>query len=643
MQTFKLMLKRLLQDRITGVILVVFFAGSLGYILYNFAALKAAEEQVLFYLSKTLRLSVLVFVFLMFVSYEYFYKRKAQMTEEMLRATKSGTRKFFLSGFLALSAVLALYCAVILALNFVVCAALGESKGEYLLHVALNILLNLFLVGLLGIQLGMTISLLEKRVTSYALMLLCVFLSTPMFSAVTDAVYEGTGKNLSSVAELFNVFPPSLSYVPLATFGYSLLPYRWDLVLFWLFLSAAILFWSVSGVQKRKRAVFCAVLAAVSCLFFCAFLRPGSKVILGNGVHSSSLVDSEYYISVDSKDEMADFSIEKYTMNIDIMRQLSAEVTMRLTGSNLESYDFTLYHGYKIKSVCGSDGSSLRFEQNSDYFTVYTDGKNISGISVTYSGDAPRFFCNSQGVSLPGWFAYYPRAGKRAVYDSVLLGFERLPCPAGTEFELTINARKMIYTNLERTGNLYSGKSEGVTIVSGFYDSMNVSGKEVVYPYLNTTEFTPENIEKQVNEGIKNGVFTEEQKKLIVISGVNMISEYERFCAFSDHAALSQLNGLFHIYETQKVPSFKRQLYVTFDYYKTNIDNWKNMVEFFKNKVYAGDEEQWANDSRLMVQAVFDKLGEELAAKEIEAYLNDGTDKRDWKSFLNYLRGEKND
>ncbi len=122
-----------------------------------------------------------------------------------------------------------------------------------------------------------------------------------------------------------------------------------------------------------------------------------------------------------------------------------------------------------------------------------------------------------------------------------------------------------------------------------------------------------------------------------------MSSEYERYCSFSDHAVISQINGLSQIYEVQYIPSYKKNLYYAYEAYKDSKENWNNLVEFYRNEVYGDDTEQRDNDSRLMFQNALDKFGETYVLTEVEKYLYNNDDTRDFRVFLKELRGENND
>ncbi len=259
MQKVKLMLSRLKNDRLMLVLTSALFTVTLGYIISKSVLCYRANSSPLSYLLATLDMSMIAFVFFMFLSYEYLCKIKQHSLEEVLKATKKGYSSFYITGILILASLLAVYALIVLGINIVIYFCLGIDKTEYLAHIVLNIFLNVFLILLIGILLGAAVSFVKQRIAAYVVMLIAVFLSTPMFTAITDAIYEGTGKNIALLRGIFDIFPPSLGYSPIYSFGYSILPYRLDISFFWIFLFWAVLAVCLSNTKRIKSDVIALV------------------------------------------------------------------------------------------------------------------------------------------------------------------------------------------------------------------------------------------------------------------------------------------------------------------------------------------------------------------------------------------------
>lgn len=134
-----------------------------------------------------------------------------------------------------------------------------------------------------------------------------------------------------------------------------------------------------------------------------------------------------------------EFKITAYDMDLKFSNVLHADVKVSVSPSNLDIYGFTLYHGYKVKSVRDESGRALKFRQNDDWIEVESVGET-SSLTFTYSGYSNTHYSNGQGASLPGTFAYYPRAGYVTCYGDN--GYETLTLDEPTQFDVKIKNRK---------------------------------------------------------------------------------------------------------------------------------------------------------------------------------------------------------
>ena len=88
---------------------------------------------------------------------------------------------------------------------------------------------------------------------------------------------------------------------------------------------------------------------------------------------SAATEDEMYYHVLKEKNtgkdnhvSMADFKIKKYAGNLKVKRQLQAEIQIEPDEKKHDKYEFTLYHGFKVKQI--ADGNRiLRFEQKGDH------------------------------------------------------------------------------------------------------------------------------------------------------------------------------------------------------------------------------------------------------------------------------------
>lgn len=186
-----------------------------------------------------------------------------------------------------------------------------------------------------------------------------------------------------------------------------------------------------------------------------------------------------------TKDEKADYEISKYDMELSIKLNLSAKVNMEVSKS-LDEYKMTLFHDYKISYASNQDGDKLDFTQDGDYVRIInSENKKITNIILEYKGSSATYYANSQGCFLPGYFAYYPRAGYLPLYNQYKFDLESEFVDEDTYFEVKIDYGKKIISNLDEENGVYKGKSDGFTMVSGFYKMKDLgNGNTLVYPYM---------------------------------------------------------------------------------------------------------------------------------------------------------------
>ena len=161
--------------------------------------------------------------------------------------------------------------------------------------------------------------------------------------------------------------------------------------------------------------------------------------------------------------------------------------TVSLSKRKLESYEFTLYHGYIVSKITDVNGNDLRFTQESDYITVYNNSDTpLDKITMYYSGSGQRYFSNVQGISLPGYFPYYPQSGFKEIFDTDIGGFNKYTEKNDFDFNIVVNCPKKVYCNLSDTDTTLLRESLMITLVSGFYDSYDWNGVGNVFQYFHS-------------------------------------------------------------------------------------------------------------------------------------------------------------
>lgn len=526
---FRISLKLYFKNKILLILTIVAAAGYTGYLVYegNFWRRMAAPDMGGYYMlpiEYILEISWLILVFFLFVGYEYF----SQIPRRYMGEALDTTRKTSLSAFGHQVAVMELLSGAVTLLSAVfvyACMAIaGMNRTQYLLLLLIALILNAFLMSNVGIFIGLALATNKKRLSAYILMLVFSLLSCPlgeMGNNIVGVFVNYTGINIYRITPLFWFYDPIVfGHVSEEAFGgLSVLPYRFCAMFFWVFLSSAIFLWRIRRKNQAKSALLSGVCLLLAVVCFTIVLTPSSRLIFGSeNPGENTARDDLYYRQLYEEhygetdvldggarilpDEPAEpFRITAYDMTFSAVDQLVGEVTMAVDRGNLDVYGFTLYHGYRVKSIEDQDGNAMDFEQDGDYITVRRGANPVEKITMRYKGYSSVYYTNVQGIDLPGAFAYYPRAGYHLLADSYR---EMIPSRLEemAQFRVRFRTSRKIYSNLEDQGdNCFSGVSNGATFVSGFYEEREIEGITVVMPYLDS-EANHEEVQWRMAEGI---------------------------------------------------------------------------------------------------------------------------------------------
>ena len=573
--------------------------------------------------------SLVYFVFFAFISYEFGRMDFSVGFEECCSAIKYG-RVEAIEARILVMIFLAMPCLIINLLIYIIAGIVCSAGAAAIFHVLAHIVINFFVVPLIGTLLGAVLAIYAKRGVAYIVLLVITFFSSPAVNGFCADLYYSTGISANRWLRVFPFMTPSsFFYTPNIAYGYSLRPYRLFAFLMWILVLCALLLFFFARNRYGKHFL----VLGVACLTLGLCCAP---IVLQNNsdniedVESTEEVGGEirYYIinKTSPPDACPEFKITSYDMELKLSNVLHAEVKVSVSPSNLDIYGFTLYHGYKVKSVRDESGRDLKFRQNDDWIEVESAGET-SSLTFTYSGYSNTHYSNGQGAALPGTFAYYPRAGYVTCYGDT--GYETLTLDEPTQFDVKIKNRKKFFTNLNRTGkNTFSGKTTGLTIVGGFYKEDKIGDTNLVYTY----------VDMDVNE-IKK-VFSNLMQTYDRSFNTIMVAELREGKYLRDYGDTlvftgMSLTGIEMDYFLSQIPEsredFGLQAYV-FEYMRDTFASYA-----------AGDKSIGMNTRYVRVEAAADKYGDEYCRKAIDKYLYDESDTRTPDEFINDLnRGTEN-
>lgn len=451
------------------IILLVCFLGNLVYSCYSFSL----NNDVLIYLKNSIKLCLLSFVILCFTSYEFFYLYKHCYIDEALYSHKNGKTRILTSTVTVLLFIPALEFFSAFVFNFVIFLSSGMNDYSYLYHIFSVLFLYVFLGGIIPILLGVFFAQKTKRIVSYALMALIIFLVSSTSDFIPGGLSQVTKINFWEAKYfLAYILPNDLEWYINHDYGMYAEIYRWNLIIFWISL-LSFLFFKLCQIKKTAlKAVLLSLTLLISTFNLVGYFYGGSHIEKGAQLDSISMSDYLFYTENEQKNQDPDFEVTSYDMDLSIYRQLDAEVSMTLSDTGLEYYNFTLYHGYNVLKITDIEGNALKYNREGDYVTVIGNG-NLQLINIKYSGYSPILYSNYQACSLPGFFAYYPIPGFYKITGDYTT-YNPIEIKSETEFNIRVDSARQFYSNLDEVKNeknCFVGVTSYPTLFSGFYKS----------------------------------------------------------------------------------------------------------------------------------------------------------------------------
>ena len=575
LRNIRILLQSVFNNKVMLVSYLIIVVLSCSSIVKLFALILKALETVplnadmlpsLEVANRTLTTSILLFAFFLFFTYESAARAVTKNLLEPASAMRRGRPKLFFAIFFTNTILLFIINMMQLIINLIFLNGVAVYDVPIRIHVIVSILFNNFVIPCIAILLGIVAAFIKNRMRAYLFLIGIVFLISPSsrwLSYTLDGVLPGMMQVMTPFFDLFNLLPPSLDAMPNSVFGFSLLPYRLELAAIWFFGLMAVML-SLLARKRNRRASFLrlsSMILAIAALVF--YMQPSSIVSFARGHRDSVMADLNYYENYAAKELLSEFVVKSCELDLRVGQMLHATVSMTVEPADLEKYQFTLYHNYKVNRVMTSDDEELTFEQDGDYLTVFNPKQlDVDSLIISYAGVSNRFFATRQGTYLPGFFCYYPRAGFHRIYDN---DFEFLPLiePSPIEFHVNIDSNLTFYSNLEKTDhNEFFGVSTGLTLVSGFYREVDVQRVRLILPSVEWRDglFSSTWFD-YVEQGMKKGIITSEIKSVFVVEPIRARSMTERMSEYSDHLVIQSFRELFEFYDQQTLPYYKQALF----------------------------------------------------------------------------------
>ncbi|KFD41717.1 hypothetical protein DK28_0206065 [Peptococcaceae bacterium SCADC1_2_3] len=426
------------------------------------------------------RTDIFLIAFFIYCSYELAVRLYDNNMVEYLKIYEHGLLKTYGAIILCLLTIVALPSIMFFAFILFMYCYIDVQYLPFLIHLMKLSVLYFGLSFVIGIMLGtaMAAKLKTKRLAVYSLTVIFMLLNTTFTVVLFRVPYllfnsYPTERILYYFKDFLTVVPYELGnrFTIDPIYGFPMEPIRWILAGFWVLFPLTLILTECFN-RKTKKA-----LLATGCLIVLLgvglFSVRGSVLLMDMRVDSFPFADPHYYQDRPREDYNgyeAGFMIEEYEMDLTISNELHAEVAVAIDNPDLDSYDFTLYHGYILKSVRTEDGE-IPFTREGDYISI----GSLNGadrLTFKYYGKSPKYYANRQAIALPGYFAYYPKAGRTNIWDLDRYGYVVNTSPNESKYSVNIRSGLTVFCNLAGNDNSFRGKSNGVTLLAGMYDQV---------------------------------------------------------------------------------------------------------------------------------------------------------------------------
>ncbi|MBP3275937.1 hypothetical protein [Kandleria sp.] len=429
----------------------------LSFIIVGFFVLtKAPFLGVLFTVS---RLSYYVAVLFSLSSLLFFYHTSSYHLEEVVETTPRSNKKSFM---IFISTLILCWCIMTFIMMSLRLSEQLFIKESFLLLIQtffFNIVLPIIIFQMI-VYLIFHIPYRKVGITIYVLIL---FLSAPLIYSMRIKMNASLIERVGiSIMNSFKLFYFNGQWSPNLQYGLQIeKPRVINLLLF----ALLCLFLIIS--IRHKPFKFISLITALTMIIYGTL--PYSYYRLDDGALRHDLRDYGYYdqtMDQSIKKQDTRYSISSYKMNIDINRYLKADASMDMHAKEKTNiYYLTLSHDYHVKKIVCKDMKNYKIDK--DYIALYLNKKiKNTHIKIIYEGYHPKYYSNEQSIMLPGFFAWYPFAGKQQLfleYKNIGEGFN-IYNKNKSYYELHLNTRCKTITNLDHN---YKGYSDSLTLIGG--------------------------------------------------------------------------------------------------------------------------------------------------------------------------------
>ncbi|MBD5544603.1 MAG: hypothetical protein HDR01_10305 [Lachnospiraceae bacterium] len=384
-----------------------------------------------------------------------------------------------------------------------------------MVHIILNIIINIGICGVLAIVTGKSLSLLSSDFLRIIVLAIVICIVSPIKNEINYWVGFDTS--------MIEVFPENSNFVANGYLGYPVQIQRVAVILFWIALNLIIIEFYFN--KNVKKIVYSAVWGFFAIICLLVFLIPHTN-LTNLGKKSSMLYSQTHYLGLLALEKKeSGFVTKGYDIELTISNQIKASVTVSIERNREEKeLLFTLYHDFSVTKIYDQSGNDLTYRRDGDYLSI--DSTNdMKNITFVYEGNGCPFYAEYAGIYLPPGVPYYPIAGFHKVYDEKNRCFYKMELPEAVPFSIQVNSSQKIYSNLSMDDSgSFKGCVKEVMLLSGFVNEIDYEGCRFLFPATYDEDRILKDIKETVNkfQDFKGGLKESLTDKIFVwIPGIN--------------------------------------------------------------------------------------------------------------------------
>ncbi|SEJ34406.1 hypothetical protein SAMN05216514_1277 [Kandleria vitulina] len=467
---------------------------------------------------QSIRFSYYIAVAFSLVTFYSLYRSHQQKTEEVMESTPfhhSTSLMIFMSTIILLWSLIIFFILLATVL-------FQYYTKDSLIFLILTFSINVLFPIIIFQMIVYLIFKITHRILGFIVYLIVIFITSPLFYSIKISV---TSPLLSRIPDAFmncfRLFYNNGQWAMNLQYGLQLEKPR----IINLFLFAFLCLFLIISIRHK----ICKAISLITALTMIIYgTLPYSYYRLDDETLRHDLRDYGFYdqaMEQSIKKQDTNYSIASYKMNIDIDRYLQADVSMNMHAKEeSDVYWLTLSHDYHVKKIVCKDMKNYKIDK--DHIALYLNRKmKNTNVQIIYEGYHPKYYSNDQSIMLPGFFAWYPFAGKQQLfleYPDMGEGYN-IYNKNKSYYELHLKTRCKTVTNLDNT---YKGYSDSLTLIGGKIKILSDPIIKNMLVYTSKDKNAPletyfkDNI-KKTNEIIKDVFDLDvhlDQKKIIIVS-----------------------------------------------------------------------------------------------------------------------------